>query len=194
MQKTTLQALSACREYSRDCRHDLWKGTQVLHEASDSCSNRKHECVQQQQQQQQQLHACITILLTCTDVYTDANCKFESCNENDTFDQCEPSRLASASSPRYSPVIADSYLLLNTDCWKSYCRPEDLCLQILTLPLQVGGSPKQVLHDIRWRGAGGLLPLVRGDASCMLQQIHLLMQHTHLTSVCHNKSRCPLKG
>ncbi len=39
MQKTTLQALSACREYSRDCRHDLWKGTQVLHEASDSCSS-----------------------------------------------------------------------------------------------------------------------------------------------------------
>ncbi|KAA6417876.1 MAG: hypothetical protein FRX49_12174 [Trebouxia sp. A1-2] len=28
----------------------------------------------------------------------------------------------------------------------------------------VGGSPKQVLHDIRWRGARGLLPLVEGPA------------------------------
>ncbi len=94
-------------------------------------------------------------------------------------------------------MIADSYLLLNTDCWKSYCRPEDLCLEVLALPLQIGGSPKQVLHDIRWRGAGGLLPLVGGDASCMLQQIHLLMQHTpHIcvSSMFQNKSQCPLTG
>jgi hypothetical protein len=105
--------------------------------------------------------------------------------------------LASASRSRYSHVIADSYLLLNTDCWKSHCRPEDLCLQVLALPLQIGGSPEQVLHDIRWRGTGRLLSLITGDAGCMLQQMHLLMQHTpHIcvSSMCRNESQCPLTG
>ncbi len=165
------------------------KPFRVLQEATDSCSNRKQECVQQQQQ----LHACSKILLTSTYVCMEKICNFatcvlKSCIENDASDQSEPSCLASASHPRHSHVIADSYLLLDTDSWKSHCRAEDLCLQILALPLQIGGSPEQVLHDIRWRGAGWLLPLVRGDAGCMLQQMHLLMQHTpHIcvSSVCH---------
>ena len=164
------------------------KPFRVLQEATDSCSNRKQECVQQQQQ----LHACSKILLTSTYVCMEKICNFatcvlKSCIENDASDQSEPSCLASASHPRHSHVIGNSYLLLNTDCWKSHCRAEDLCLQILALPLQIGGSPEQVLHDIRWRGAGWLLPLVRGDAGCMLQQMHLLMQHTpHIcvSSVC----------
>ena len=103
--------------------------------------------------------------------------------------------LASASHSRYSHVIGNSYLLLDTDCWKSHCRPEDLGLQILALTLQGGGSSEQVLHDVRWRGAGGLLSLVGGDAGCMLQQMHLLMQHTpHIcvSSMFQIQKRCPL--
>ena len=75
-------------------------------------------------------------------------------------------------------MIACSYLLLNADCRKSHCGPKYLCLQVLTLPLQVGGSSKEMLHDISLGGRRGLPPLVWGDAGCMVQQVHLLMQHT----------------
>ena len=163
------------------------KPFRILHEATESCSNTKQECMQQKQQ----LRACTTILLTWTDVCTNENsplCILRVAMEITLLVTVETSCLAAASCSRHSHVIADSYLLLDTDSWKSHCRPEDLCLQILALPLQVGGSPKQVLHDIRGRGAGELLPLIKGDAGCMLQQMHLLMQHTPhipMSSVCH---------
>ena len=54
-------------------------------------------------------------------------------------------------------------------------------MQVLTLPLQIGGSSKEMLHEVSRGGRRGLLPLVCGDAGCMIQQVHLLMQHTGLT-------------
>ena len=44
----------------------------------------------------------------------------------------------------------------------------------MALGLQAVGGTKQVLHDISWRRARLLLPLVRRKSGCMLKQIHFL--------------------